>query len=310
MLLALAFAAGNFQFVAAQLVYPSDTSPASVRKYQGIINRNKEMIEFIEYSLMERGVPKHMKHLAIIESHLNRNIESWVGAKGLWQFMEAHARGYGLSPEERNDVYLSTKVAARSLSNLYKLYNNWVTVIAAYNCGEGNIQKAMRRSGSRKYHEFERFLPEETRNHVKKYLNACYATGELQEVLDNYNSFAGYTAPRPQSDAPAAPGSGNGPAPVSVSATPLPPVQVGIPLKLSGSTKGKAGLGKTVINSAYNLDVIAQFLAVKKTQLIAWNPGLERKLKEKGESDFFLPADMLVSFQMNRSRLLSESLSN
>ena len=71
-----------------------------------------------------------------------------------------HANQYGLTEQGRTDIYKSTKTATISLSNLYKKYNNWVTVVAAYNCGEGNIAKAMEAAGSTQYHVFYKYLRE------------------------------------------------------------------------------------------------------------------------------------------------------
>lgn len=100
--------------------------------------------------------------------------------------MTPHGNKYGLSERDRSDIYRSTKAAVNSLTNLYNKYGNWVTVIAAYNCGEGNIQKAINKAGSNKYTDFYMYLPAETINHVQKYLNASYASGELVEVLNDY----------------------------------------------------------------------------------------------------------------------------
>ena len=74
-----------------------------------------------------------MRNLAIIESGLDHQIVSHAGAKGMWQFMVDHANEYGLSDEDRSDMYKSTKTAAVSLINLYNKYGNWITVVAAYN---------------------------------------------------------------------------------------------------------------------------------------------------------------------------------
>jgi membrane-bound lytic murein transglycosylase D len=150
---------GSVCVVNGQFLSASDTSESSVKRYKNIINANKEIVDFIENSLAQKGLPKHLRNLALIESHFNRNITSGAGAVGVWQFMTAHANQYGLSEQNRNDIYKSTKTAVISLSKLYKKYNNWVTVVAAYNCGEGNIAKAMSAAGSSQYHVFYKFLP-------------------------------------------------------------------------------------------------------------------------------------------------------
>ena len=118
----------------AQALTASDTSEQSVRRYQNIIKSNKQLVDFIEYTFVKKGIPRHLKNLAVIESGLDHTQTSHAGAKGLWQFMSDHANDYGLTDENRSDMYKSTKTAAVSLKNLYKKYGNWVTVVAAYNC--------------------------------------------------------------------------------------------------------------------------------------------------------------------------------
>lgn len=262
------------QLVSGQFLSASDTSENSVKRYKAIINSNKEIVEFIEYSLSERGLPRHLRNLALIESHFNRNITSGAGAVGVWQFMTSHANQYGLSEQDRNDLYKSTKTAAVSLANLYKKYNNWVTVVAAYNCGEGNVAKAMQAAGSSQYHVFYKYLPAETINHVKKYLNACYATGELQSVLSNYNSSRMNTV-----------------------------------FFVNGGSKINNGdLSETEINAGFNLKVIADELKVDEEKLLSWNPGINEELQNKGESTLYLPTDLMPDFLLRKTKILSRSI--
>lgn len=264
------------QLVNGQFLAASDTSESSVRKYKNIINSNKEIVDFIEYSLAQKGLPRHLRNLALIESHFDRNITSGAGAVGVWQFMTSHANQYGLSEQNRNDLYKSTKVAVVSLSNLYKKYNNWVTVVAAYNCGEGNVAKAMQAAGSTQYHLFSKYLPGETINHVKKYLNACYATGELQSVLSNYNSSRMNT--------------------------------VFFTEEGTGSTKNDESLSETEINAGFNLTIIADELKIDVDKILAWNPGIENELEEKGESTFYLPMDLMPDFLLRKNKILTRSI--
>lgn len=262
------------QIVSAQFLSASDTSENSVRKYKSIISANKEIVEFIEYSLAQKGLPKHLRNLALIESHFNRNITSGAGAVGVWQFMTSHANQYGLTDQNRNDLYKSTKTAVISLANLYKKYNNWVTVVAAYNCGEGNIAKAMAAANSSQYHIFYKFLPEETINHVKKYLNACYATGELQSVLSNYNSSRMNT----------------------------------VFFVNGGSGKNNETMAETDINAGFNLNVIADELDLDVARLLSWNPDISRELQDKGEGTLYLPKDIMPDFLLRKNKILSRSV--
>lgn len=273
--------------VFSQRLTASDTSERSVKRIQGIIKKNRELINFIEYSLKSRGVPKHLRNLAIIESGLDHQIVSHAGAKGLWQFMVAHANHYGLTESERSDIYKSTKTVVSSLINLYKKYGNWVTVVAAYNCGEGNIQKAMNSAGSKKYTDFSAYLPVETRGHVQKFLNACYATGELEQVLNDYykNSSTKNIANTHKK------------------------IINNIPRgNIDSDKKIKKYFSQTLINSAYNLDVIAKKLKISKDDILKWNPTIEKALAERGECLFYLPDHKMMEFEMSRNYILSESL--
>ena len=126
------------------------------------------------------GLPAELKYVAVIESALNPNAVSRVGATGLWQFMYSTGRAYGLTinsvVDERRDPVKSTHAAARYMKDLYKIYNDWGLVIAAYNCGPGNVNKAIRRSGNRKdYWEIYYRLPRETRGYLPGYIAATYA---------------------------------------------------------------------------------------------------------------------------------------
>ncbi|KFC18417.1 lytic transglycosylase domain-containing protein [Epilithonimonas lactis] len=276
--LVLIFCFISYSALYAQGLNASDTSEQSVRRYQNIIKSNKQLVDFIEYTFVKKGIPRHLKNLAVIESGLDHTQTSHAGAKGLWQFMSGHANDYGLTDENRSDMYKSTKTAAISLKNLYKKYGNWVTVVAAYNCGEGNIQKAMNKANSRAYTDFAAYLPSETQNHVKKYLNASYATGELNQVLNDYRTFAANK-------------------------------KAFVPFKSDFSTS-QENLAETKLNGAFSIDAIAEWLDVSNEQILAWNPKLQEKLNEKGESDFYLPKDLMVNFLMNKNKILTNSLKN
>lgn len=126
----------------------------------------------------KNAMPVELKYLAFIESGLQRNAGAWAGAVGPWSLMPVAAKEYGLKitghKDERLDYTKSTKAAAALLSDLYDKYGDWLLVIAAYNCGPGGIDKAIKKSGSRHYWALQNFLPEETRKHVKKFIAVHY----------------------------------------------------------------------------------------------------------------------------------------
>lgn len=132
-----------------------------------------------EEALDTYGLPLELRYLPIIESALNPTARSRVGASGLWQFMLNTGKMYGLESnslvDERCDPIKATWAAARYLKDLYGIYNDWNLVIAAYNCGPGNINKAIRRAGGKRdYWEIYNFLPKETRGYVPAFIAANY----------------------------------------------------------------------------------------------------------------------------------------
>lgn len=133
----------------------------------------------IEEMLDRFGIPLEMKHLTIVESALNPTANSRAGAKGLWQFMYATGKMYDLNvtsyEDRRFDPYQATIAACRYLNFLYGLYGDWNLVLAAYNSGPGNVNKAIRRSGGMKdYWSIRRFLPRETRGYVPAFIAVNY----------------------------------------------------------------------------------------------------------------------------------------
>jgi membrane-bound lytic murein transglycosylase D len=136
-------------------------------------------IPIFEEALDAYGLPLELKYLPVIESALNPSAVSRAGASGLWQFMLSTGRLYGLESnslvDERRDPIKSTWAAARYLKDLYDIYKDWNLVIAAYNCGPGTINKAIKRAnGATDYWEIYNYLPRETRGYVPSFIAANY----------------------------------------------------------------------------------------------------------------------------------------
>ncbi len=126
------------------------------------------------------GLPLELKYMAVIESMLNPVARSRVGAMGIWQFMYSTARQYGLEinsyVDERLDVERAVDAAARYLKDAYQIYGDWALAISSYNCGAGNVSKAIRRAGgARDFWSIYPFLPRETRGYVPAFVGAMYA---------------------------------------------------------------------------------------------------------------------------------------
>ena len=149
----------------------------------GSINRILGLSQYyfpiIEDALLREELPIELRALPIIESALQPTAVSPVGAVGLWQFMPSTGKSYGLEinslVDERRDPVRATEAACRYLKDLYAIYNDWTLAIAAYNCGPGNVNKAIARSGGKTFWEIYDYLPRETRGYVPAFIGASYA---------------------------------------------------------------------------------------------------------------------------------------
>ena len=146
-----------------------------------VLALSKYYFPIIEEELHAAGLPLELRYLPIIESNLSIRATSRMGAVGLWQFMPATGKNLGLEinslVDERCDVLKSTRAACKFLAYLYKVYGDWTLAIAAYNCGPGNVSRAIARAGQncKTFWDIYDFLPRETRGYVPKYIAAAYA---------------------------------------------------------------------------------------------------------------------------------------
>jgi len=150
------------------------------RQLGNLLGLSDHYFKLFENSLEKFKLPLELRYLPVIESALNPVAVSSAGAAGLWQFMVATGRMYGLEinslVDERLDPIKSSNAAAEYLRDLYSIYNDWHLVIAAYNCGPGNVNRAIRRAGGTKdYWTIYSFLPAETRSYVPIFIAANYS---------------------------------------------------------------------------------------------------------------------------------------
>lgn len=161
----------------------------SVQHYIDIYSGRKEMMgkmlglseyyfPIFENALKAYNVPMELKYLPIIESSMNSHAISRVGATGLWQFMFSTAKGYGLNMDnyvdERKDPIQASYAAAAYFRDAFAQLGDWLLAIAAYNCGTGNVNRAIAKAHSRDFWEIRRYLPMETRNYVPAFIAALY----------------------------------------------------------------------------------------------------------------------------------------
>jgi membrane-bound lytic murein transglycosylase D len=153
------------------------------QRSMGLSNLYFPMFEEV---LDREGLPLEFKYLSIVESALNPIATSRVGATGIWQFMYATGVIYDLKvnsfTDDRRDPYKATQAACQYFKDMYRIYGDWLLVIAAYNCGAGNVNKAIKRSGGKtNFWEIMQYLPQETRGYVPAFIAVTYVMNYSRE---------------------------------------------------------------------------------------------------------------------------------
>ncbi len=240
----------------------------------------KPYFDMMDHILALHGLPSELKYLSVIESDLQSSAVSWAGAVGPWQFMPATGRRLGLRinqyTDERTDFYKSTHAAARYLADLYNTYGDWLLVIAAYNGGPGNVNTAIRKSGSRNFWNLQYYLPEESRNHVKKFIATHY-------IMEGQGGITTLTKSET-----------NGLVPDKYDTTDLNITIV----QLNGGSK-------------YHSEAIANYTKMDITTFNRLNPNFDQLLAgtDAGKTlPLRLPADKVALFEANKTQILEQSL--
>lgn len=152
------------------------------RHLSNLLGKAAYYMPIFERELRKAGLPEELKYIPLIESALDAKATSSQGAAGLWQFMPIAARGYDMkitgAVDDRRDPYLSTERACRMFKDLYEKFGDWSLVVAAYNCGPGTLQRALRKAGGDKTkHNFwtiSQYLPSQTRKYLPKFIAMTY----------------------------------------------------------------------------------------------------------------------------------------
>ena len=273
------------------LSYSSQVNPNAELYMQDYLTSHKKQLikmqswglpyfNLIDNIFKQYGLPKELKYLAVIESSLQTNATSWVGAAGPWQFMPGTAKNYGLTVnhynDERRDYFKSTHAAARMLLQLYKDLHDWLLVIAAYNGGAGRVYSAIKKSGSNDFWKLQYYLPQESRNHVKKFIATHYVM-ETRDLLNSDHSVfyqSNHT----------------------------------IQKKQVLSEIDRKNLFKQTITGKYLSAVIAKNLSIEIPQFNLYNPDFDNKIIQEGKYELILPEEKMKLFLNNKYQILSECI--
>lgn len=234
----------------------------------------------IENVLVQYGLPRELKYIAVIESNLSTGATSHAGAGGPWQFMPYTAREYGLTVngyyDERRDYYKSTHAAAKYLLTLYRQLKDWLLVMAAYNGGPGRVYTAMKKSGSKNFWSLQYYLPEESRVYVKRFIATHYIMeggAGVTTVGGNTYTENGTTGIKQQN---------------TLTEAELEEVEM---LPVSGK---------------FNSLVIAKNLSIDIATFNHYNPGFDAVLSSSGNYEMRLPPDKMQLFVANKYAILNE----
>ena len=240
--------------------------------------------DMIDAVLTYHGLPKELKYLAVIESYLKTFAVSWAGAVGPWQFMPATGRRFGLKinewVDERTDYYKSTHAAAKYLSELFTIYNDWLLVIAAYNGGPGNVNAAIRKSKSKNFWDLQHFLPAESRDHVKKFIATHY-------IMEGDGGITTLTKDETE---------------VLKQASDKNPAAKNLTEDEMKNSKVQA------ISGRYNSQVITKYITFSTTEFNRYNPDFDKLITHNGKYELRLPTDKMELFMAKRYDILNESL--
>lgn len=283
----------NNQFDPAK-PYATQLNPRAVSFVQDYIRKQGKELEkmkvwgrpyfdLYDNILTSYNLPKEMKYLSVIESHLRPGLVSWAGAVGPWQLMDYEAKRFGLrvgAIDDRTDFYKSTHVAARLMKELYEEFGDWLLVVAAYNGGAGRVRQAIRKSGSRDFWDLQYYLKEETRNHVKKFIGTHY-------VFEGSGGWTTMTAEETQLHKASL-------------------VQINKEVQLNDEELANTGVVE--VSGRYNSVVVANNLLMDIEQFNKWNPGFDKALAEGQKYPLRLRKDRLAIFEARKNQILLESV--
>lgn len=264
--------------------YMQDYLRAHSKSLLQMKNWGQPYFNLIDNILSQYGLPRELKYVAVIESNLKTGATSWVGAAGPWQFMPQTAREYGLVVngyvDERRDYVKSTHAAARYLLNSYKVYHDWLLVLASYNGGLGNVNKAIRNSGSKNFWSLQYYLPGESRNYVKKFIATHYVmegSGGVTTAGGSFNQGINLNGGVNSFD-----------------------------VKPSLTDEEKEFASTQSITGKFNSIIISKNLMMDIVTFNRYNPDFDNLMSINGNYDLRLPSDKMQLFLANKYVILNE----
>ncbi len=266
-----------FQFV--QHFVQSNSNRLNKMKVWG-----KPYLDIFDVILTQHGLPIELKYLSVVESSLYQRALSPVGAGGPWQIMPSEARRLGLTVngkvDDRRNYYKSTHAAAKFMKELYGSFQDWLLVIAAYNCGPGRLRQAIRKSGSRDFWVLQKYLPLETRNHVKNFIGTHYV----------FEGTGGLT---------------------TMTALQIANYQVNLAGLKPISGLNEEELNKTMsvtVSGKYVSSVLSKTIGLDVTTFNKLNPGFDKLISTGKPTSLRLPVDKMMVFENKKRSILEESV--
>ncbi|HLY71964.1 MAG TPA: lytic transglycosylase domain-containing protein [Puia sp.] len=265
--------------------FVQDYMERNSKDLEGMRTWGKPYFNTIDGVLTKYGLPCELKYLAVIESELKSSAKSWAGAVGPWQLMPATARLLGLMVtrryDERRNYNKSTVAAAKYLRSLYSEFGDWLLVIAAYNGGDGNVLRAIKRSGSQDFWKLQYYLPAESRNHVKKFIATHYifegqggvTTLTKNEALEQLSGSSMFVFHR-------------------------------------NLSKEEIGNSATIsISGKYYSSIISRYVLMDSIEFNRYNPDFDKIMASANNTyDLTLPADKMQLFLSDKYEILNESV--
>lgn len=275
------------------------------KKLTRIKRQHRSHFSFIENVFRKYKVPKELKALAVIESAMNFQALSPVGARGPWQFMPETGRLLGLRVDsrvdERVDFYKSTKAAAKYLTRINRMFKgDWLLTVAGYNWGPGNITKALNRSKGKTYWDIKDKMPRETRNHVMAFIATSTYLDRSSVALNLGRAPGGTKAPRPNFGSFA---SAYDDVPTVENNTIT--FKKGQP-KIAPSEMDNIAVLK--VKGAYIINVIADHIDFDRTTLTRWNPTFDTDIISADAPIYLrIPVDKLELFILKKNKIVRAS---